>query len=382
MRKSLVSAESVTEGHPDKVCDQISDAILDAYLSVDKDARVAAETVVAGDTVFLAGEITSRQRLNVEPTVRQTIREIGYTDPALGFDADNCFLITDLREQSPDIAQGVSRAGELGAGDQGVFYGFATDETPSYMPAPIHFAHKLTKALADARYNGVLDWLRPDGKAQVTFVYDEDGLPKQLSSIVVSTQHAPEVDQKMLVRGVLEQVICPHLQQWIRSDTRVHINPTGRFVEGGPKADTGLTGRKLMVDTYGGIARHGGGAFSGKDPTKVDRSAAYYARYIAKNIVAAGLAKKCEVSLAFAIGQTEPEMVDVNTFETSTVDPDKLVHAVRELFPLTVSGMIDTLNLRRPIYKQTAAYGHFGRETGVFPWEGMERAAILRRFCQ
>ncbi|WP_321340179.1 methionine adenosyltransferase [uncultured Cohaesibacter sp.] len=382
MRKSLVSAESVTEGHPDKVCDQISDAILDAYLSVDRDARVAAETVVAGDTVFLAGEITSRQRLNVEPTVRQTIREIGYTDPALGFDADNCFLITDLREQSPDIAQGVSRAGELGAGDQGVFYGFATDETPSYMPAPIHFAHKLTKALADARHNGVLDWLRPDGKAQVTFVYDEDGLPKQLSSIVVSTQHAPEVDQKMLVRGVLEQVICPHLQQWIRSDTRVHINPTGRFVEGGPKADTGLTGRKLMVDTYGGIARHGGGAFSGKDPTKVDRSAAYYARYIAKNIVAAGLAKKCEVSLAFAIGQTEPEMVDVNTFETSTVDPDKLVHAVRELFPLTVSGMIDTLNLRRPIYKQTAAYGHFGRETGVFPWEGMERAAILRRFCQ
>lgn len=382
MRKSLVSAESVTEGHPDKVCDQISDAILDAYLSVDRDARVAAETVVAGDTVFLAGEITSRQRLNVEPTVRQTIREIGYTDPALGFDADNCFLITDLREQSPDIAQGVSRAGELGAGDQGVFYGFATDETPSYMPAPIHFAHKLTKALADARHNGVLDWLRPDGKAQVTFVYDEDGLPKQLSSIVVSTQHAPEVDQKMLVRGVLEQVICPHLQQWIRSDTRVHINPTGRFVEGGPKADTGLTGRKLMVDTYGGIARHGGGAFSGKDPTKVDRSAAYYGRYIAKNIVAAGLAKKCEVSLAFAIGQTEPEMVDVNTFGTSTVDPDKLVHAVRELFPLTVSGMIDTLNLRRPIYKQTAAYGHFGRETGVFPWEGMERAAILRRFCQ
>ncbi|SFO24038.1 methionine adenosyltransferase [Cohaesibacter marisflavi] len=382
MRTSLVSAESVTEGHPDKVCDQISDAILDAYLTVDREARVAAETVAAGDTVFLAGEITSRQRVNVEPVVRETIRQIGYTDPALGFDADHCFLITDLREQSPDIAQGVSRAGELGAGDQGVFYGFATDETPSYMPAPIHFAHKLTKALADARHNGVLDWLRPDGKAQVTFVYDEKGLPTHVSSIVVSTQHAPEVDQKMLVRGVLEQVICPYLQQWIQSDTRVHINPTGRFVEGGPKADTGLTGRKLMVDTYGGIARHGGGAFSGKDPTKVDRSAAYYARYIAKNIVAAGLAKKCEVSLAFAIGQTEPEMVDVNAFGTSVVDPDKLVYAVKELFPLTVSGMIETLNLRRPIYKQTAAYGHFGRETGVFPWEGMERAAILRRFCQ
>nr|WP_319512965.1 methionine adenosyltransferase [uncultured Cohaesibacter sp.] len=382
MRKSLVSAESVTEGHPDKVCDQISDAILDAYLSVDSEARVAAETVAAGDTVFLAGEITSRQRLDVEPIVRQTIREIGYTDPALGFDADHCFLITDLREQSPDIAQGVSRAGELGAGDQGIFYGFATDETPSYMPAPIYYAHKLTKALAEARHNGVLDWLRPDGKAQVTFVYDEKGLPTHISSIVVSTQHAPEVDQKMLVRGVLEQVICPYLQQWIQSDTRVHINPTGRFVEGGPKADTGLTGRKLMVDTYGGIARHGGGAFSGKDPTKVDRSAAYYARYIAKNIVAAGLAKKCEVSLAFAIGQTEPEMVDVNAFGTSAVDPDKLVYAVKELFPLTVSGMIETLNLRRPIYKQTAAYGHFGRETGVFPWEGMERAAILRRFCQ
>ncbi|WP_321446620.1 methionine adenosyltransferase [uncultured Cohaesibacter sp.] len=382
MRTSLVSAESVTEGHPDKVCDQISDAILDAYLTVDSEARVAAETVAAGDTVFLAGEITSRQRLNVEPVVRDTIRQIGYTDPALGFDADHCFLITDLREQSPDIAQGVSRAGELGAGDQGVFYGFATDETPSYMPAPIHFAHKLTKALADARHNGVLGWLRPDGKAQVTFVYDEKGLPTHISSIVVSTQHAPEVDQKMLVRGVLEQVICPYLQQWIQSDTRVHINPTGRFVEGGPKADTGLTGRKLMVDTYGGIARHGGGAFSGKDPTKVDRSAAYYARYIAKNIVAAGLAKKCEVSLAFAIGQTEPEMVDVNAFGTSVVDPDKLVYAVKELFPLTVSGIIETLNLRRPIYKQTAAYGHFGRETGVFPWEGMERAAILRRFCQ
>ena len=382
MRKSLVSAESVTEGHPDKVCDQISDAILDAYLSVDSEARVAAETVAAGDTVFLAGEITSRQRLDVEPIVRQTIREIGYTDPALGFDADHCFLITDLREQSPDIAQGVSRAGELGAGDQGIFYGFATDETPSYMPAPIYYAHKLTKALAEARHNGVLNWLRPDGKAQVTFVYDEKGLPTHISSIVVSTQHAPEVDQKMLVRGVLEQVICPYLQQWIQSDTRVHINPTGRFVEGGPKADTGLTGRKLMVDTYGGIARHGGGAFSGKDPTKVDRSAAYYARYIAKNIVAAGLAKKCEVSLAFAIGQTEPEMVDVNAFGTSAIDPDKLVYAVKELFPLTVSGMIETLNLRRPIYKQTAAYGHFGRETGVFPWEGMERAAILRRFCQ
>nr|WP_321456949.1 methionine adenosyltransferase [uncultured Cohaesibacter sp.] len=382
MRRRLVSAESVTEGHPDKVCDQISDAILDAYLEQDKNARVAAETVAAGDTVFVAGEITSHAHLEVTPIVRKTIREIGYTDSEIGFDADHCFLITDLREQSPDIAQGVSLNGDIGAGDQGIFYGFACDETPTFMPAPIYYAHQLTRSLAKARHDGSLQWLRPDGKAQVTFVYDENGQPAEVSSIVVSTQHAPEVDNNSIVRGVLEQVVCPVLQQWIRSTTRVHINPTGRFVEGGPKADTGLTGRKLMVDTYGGIARHGGGAFSGKDPTKVDRSAAYYARYIAKNIVAAGLARKCEVSLAFAIGQTEPEMVDVETFGTSVVDTDKLVNAVKDAFPLTVSGMIGTLDLRRPIYRQTAAYGHFGRETEAFPWEGVERAAILRRFCE
>ena len=338
--------------------------------------------MVAGDTVFLAGEITSTEKLDVTPIVRQTIRTIGYTDASLGFDADHCFLITDLREQSPDIAQGVSQANGIGAGDQGIFYGFACDETPSFMPAPIYYAHKLTKALADARHEMRLPWLRPDGKAQVTFSYDEKGQPDSVSSVVVSTQHAPDVSQEEIIRGVLEQVVCQYLQQWIHSKTRVHINPTGRFVEGGPKADTGLTGRKLMVDTYGGIARHGGGAFSGKDPTKVDRSAAYYARYIAKNIVASGLAKKCEVSLAFAIGQTEPEMIDVNAFGTSVVDPEKLISAVREVFPLTVSGIIDTLDLRRPIYAKTAAYGHFGRETCVFPWEGMERAAILRRFCQ
>ncbi len=377
----FVSSESVTEGHPDKVCDQISDGILDAYLAQDPYARVAAEVMVAGDTVFIAGEITSHAHVEIAPIVRETLHKIGYDDPALGFEADTCFIVTSLREQSPDIAQGVSHGDSLGAGDQGIFYGFACDETDCFMPAPIHYAHQLTARLADARHSGALPWLRPDGKAQVTMSYDENDRPDRLSCVIVSTQHDAEVNRQNIIRGVIEEVVYPVFGSLLTSQTRLLINPTGRFVEGGPIADTGLTGRKLMVDTYGGIARHGGGAFSGKDPTKVDRSAAYMARYIAKNIVAAGLAKKCEVSLAFAIGQPDPEMIDVNSFGTATINSEKLVLAVKEVFSLSVSGMIKALNLRRPIFKDTAAYGHFGREHKGFLWEEIDRAAILRRLC-
>ncbi|MDR3438605.1 methionine adenosyltransferase [Telmatospirillum sp.] len=381
MHVHCTSSESVTEGHPDKICDQISDGILDACLEQDPKARVAVETLVSGDTAFIAGEISTTAQIDAVQTARQVIREIGYVDPALGFDAESCFILTNLRTQSPDIDLGVSRGSELGAGDQGVFYGYACDETDNLMPASIDLAHRLSMRLAAARRNGTLPWLRPDGKTQVTVGYDAAGKPRDLLGVVVSAQHDATVERETLVRGIVEAVICPEAKDWLRPDTRLLINPTGRFVAGGPAADTGVTGRKIMVDTYGGCARHGGGAFSGKDPTKVDRSAAYMARYVAKNVVAAGLAARCQVALAYAIGQSLPEMVSIDTFGTETVDTDRLSSAVRDVFPLSVSGMIAALDLCRPIYRKTAAYGHFGRENEGFQWEKTDRAEALRALC-
>ncbi|MBK1664601.1 methionine adenosyltransferase [Rhodospirillum rubrum] len=381
MRAYCVTSESVTEGHPDKVCDQISDGILDACLAQDPAARVAVETLVSGNTVFIAGEITTTARLDAVRTAREVIRDIGYADPALGFDSGSCFILTNLRTQSPDIDLGVSRGAELGAGDQGVLYGYACDETASLMPAPIHMAHGLSLRLAAARHGGVLPWLRPDGKTQVTVRYDGEGRPEALTSVIVSTQHDEGVNRETLARGIIEEVIYPEVGGWLKPETRVLINPTGRFVIGGPAGDTGVTGRKLMVDTYGGCARHGGGAFSGKDSTKVDRTAAYMARYAAKNVVAAGLARRCEVALAYAIGERLPEMVSVETFGTETIDVDRLTAAVRETFPFSVSGMIAALDLRRPIFRKTAAYGHFGRENQGFQWEKTDRVDVLRAVC-
>ncbi|MCW2307649.1 methionine adenosyltransferase [Rhodobium gokarnense] len=382
MRSTYTSSESVTEGHPDKVCDQISDAVLDAYLHQDPGARVAVEVMASGNSLHIAGEVTSTARVDVVAVARGVLRRIGYTDPALGFDADGCFVLTDLHEQSPDIAQGVSRDNELGAGDQGIFYGYACDETETLMPAAIHYAHRLTEALTAARRSGRLDWLRPDGKAQVTFRNDASGRPAELTSLVLAAQHAPNIGREEMLRGLIEEVIAPVMGRWLRRDTRVLINPTGRFVLGGPAADTGLTGRKLMVDTYGGIGRHGGGAFSGKDATKLDRTAAYMARLIAKTVVAAGLASRCEISLAFAIGQSQPEMVGVTAEGERGLDSEALARAVRTVFPLSVSGMIDALAMRRPIFEKTAAYGHFGRETEGFLWERADRTDALIKACQ
>jgi S-adenosylmethionine synthetase len=378
----LATAESVTEGHPDKICDQISDGILDAYLEQDPFARVAAETMVTGNTVFIAGEITSSARISIESTARRVIREIGYTRPELGFDADTCFIVTSVHAQSPDIARGVSRGDVTGAGDQGVFYGYACDETPAFMPCPAFQAHALSRRLSQVRKCGALPWLRPDGKTQVTVRYGPEGRPAGLTSIVVAAQHDPDISRKTLAQGIAEHVIAPVIPaSWLSPNTRILVNPTGRFVDGGPAADTGLTGRKIMVDTYGGCARHGGGAFSGKDATKVDRSAAYMARYIAKNVVAAGLARQCEVALAFAIGRPEPEMLTVNTFGTENTDTGAIRDAICRAFPLSVAGMIACLDLRRPVFRQTAAYGHFGREEPLFAWERTDVAATLRAQC-
>ncbi|MDR1125648.1 MAG: methionine adenosyltransferase [Deltaproteobacteria bacterium] len=378
----LATAESVTEGHPDKICDQISDGILDACLEQDPFARVAAETMVSGNTVFIAGEITSSALLSIEATARRVIRDIGYIRPELGFDADTCFIVTSVHAQSPDIARGVSRGEVTGAGDQGVFYGYACDETPSLMPCPAFQAHALARRLTSARKSGALPWLRPDGKTQVTVRYGSDGRPAGLVSIVVAAQHDPDISQETLARGIAEQVIIPVLPAtWLAPDTRILVNPTGRFVEGGPAADTGLTGRKIMVDTYGGCARHGGGAFSGKDATKVDRTAAYMARYIAKNVVAAGLAAQCEVAMAFAIGRPLPEMLTVTTFGTEKAEIRAIRDAVKRSFPLSVAGMIARLDLRRPVFRQTAAYGHFGREEPLFAWERTDTAETLRSQC-
>lgn len=392
LNRRLFTSESVTEGHPDKICDQISDAILDAILAEDPNARVAAETSVTTGLVLVAGEITTSTYVDIPKVVRETVREIGYTRAKYGFDAETCAVLTSIDEQSADIALGVDQALEaregqmtdeeidaIGAGDQGLMFGYATNETPELMPLPISLAHKLSRRLAEVRKNGTLAYLRPDGKTQVTVEYDENNRPVRIDTIVISTQHAEDVTleqiQSDLKEHVIEAVIPSDL---IDAETKYFINPTGRFVIGGPQGDAGLTGRKIIVDTYGGYARHGGGAFSGKDPTKVDRSAAYAARYVAKNIVASGLAEKAEVQLAYAIGVAHPVSIAVDTFGTGTLKEVELVELVREHFDLRPAGIINMLDLRRPIYKQTAAYGHFGRTDVELPWERTDKAALLQ----
>ncbi|MBN1559875.1 methionine adenosyltransferase [candidate division KSB1 bacterium] len=377
MAEMLFTSESVTEGHPDKVADQISDAVLDAVFEKDPYGRVACETFVTTGLVLVGGEITTETYVDIPTIVRSTVEEIGYTNAHYGFDYETCSVLTTIDQQSPDIAMGVNRDG---AGDQGMMFGFACDETKELMPLPIMLAHKLTQRLAKVRKTGELDYLRPDGKSQVTVKYI-DGVPAEISTVVVSTQHAPDVDNETIRRDMIEKVIYPVMpKDLLRANgPKYHINPTGRFVTGGPQGDAGLTGRKIIVDTYGGYARHGGGAFSGKDPTKVDRSAAYAARYIAKNIVAAGLAKKCEIQLAYAIGVAEPVSICVDTFGTGELPGEEIVKLILNTFDLTPKGIITMLNLRRPIYKQTAAYGHFGREGDAFTWEKLDKVQALKK---
>ncbi len=373
----LFTSESVTEGHPDKIADQISDAILDACLAEDPYSRVACETLMTTGLAFIAGEITTKAYVDFPAIVRGTVMSVGYTDAAYGFDHETCAVISSIHEQSPDIAMGVDPGG---AGDQGMMFGYATNETEELMPMPILLAHQLTHRLAEVRKSGQLDWLRPDGKSQVTVEYDRNHRPIRVDAVVVSTQHSELVDNKKLRADVLQHIIQAVIPpKMLDADTKYHINPTGRFVVGGPMGDTGLTGRKIIVDTYGGMGRHGGGCFSGKDPTKVDRSACYMARHIAKNIVAAGLADRCEVQLAYAIGVAEPVSVMVDTFDTGRISEGRLVELVRSNFQLTPKGIIDSLNLRRPIYKKTAAYGHFGRKDPDFTWEATDKAAALRQ---
>ena len=371
----LFTSESVTEGHPDKIADQISDAILDACLEQDPYSRVAAETLTATGLVVIAGEITTKAYVDFQTLVRGVVASIGYDNALYGFDSNTCAVISTINRQSGDIAQGVDTGG---AGDQGMMFGYATNETPELMPAAISLAHKLTRRLSEVRKNGKLSYLRPDGKSQVTVEYDEAGKPVRIDAVVISTQHAEHISNEELRADILKYVIQAVLPpEWLDENTKYHINPTGRFVIGGPMGDTGLTGRKIIVDTYGGAGRHGGGAFSGKDPTKVDRSAAYVARYIAKNIVAAKLADRCEVQLAYAIGVAEPVSVLVETFGTGKISSQKLTELVRKNFLLTPKGIIDGLNLRRPIYRKTAAYGHFGRTEPDFTWEATDKAATL-----
>jgi len=390
--KRLFTSESVTEGHPDKICDQISDAVLDAFLEVDPNARVACEVSVATGLVLVIGEITSKaDYVDIPAIVRNTIREIGYTDAKYGFDYKTCAVLTSLNEQSADIALGVNKALEaregnmsdadieaIGAGDQGLMFGFAVDETPELMPLPIALSHRIARRLAEVRKNGTLPYLRPDGKTQVTVEYAE-GKPVRVDTIVVSTQHAEEATLEQIQRDIKEHVIAPVVPaDLLDAESKYFINPTGRFVIGGPQGDAGLTGRKIIVDTYGGYARHGGGAFSGKDPTKVDRSAAYAARYVAKNVVAAGLASKCEIQLAYAIGVARPVSVSVDTFSTGAIADSRIEELIQEHFDLRPAGIIKELNLRTPLYKQVAAYGHFGREDLDLPWERTDKAELLR----
>jgi S-adenosylmethionine synthetase len=372
----LFTSESVTEGHPDKIADQISDAILDACLEKDTYSRVACETLLTTGLAFIAGEITTKAYVDFPSIVRGTVTAVGYTDASYGFDSQTCSVISSIHEQSPDIAMGVDPGG---AGDQGMMFGYASNENDDLMPTPISLAHKLTRRLSEVRKTGSLDFLRPDGKSQVTVEYDSNHKPVRVDAVVISTQHSETVDNRRLRAEVLEQVIQAALpEHLLDADTKYHINPTGRFVVGGPMGDTGLTGRKIIVDTYGGMGRHGGGAFSGKDPTKVDRSACYMARYIAKNVVAAGLADRCEVQLAYAIGIAEPVSVLVQTFGTGKLPESQIENLVREHFKLTPKGIIESLNLRRPIYKKTAAYGHFGRKEPDFTWEATDKAAALQ----
>ena len=391
MAKILFTSESVTEGHPDKICDQVSDSILDAMLAQDPMSRVACETATTTGLVLVMGEITSKAQVDIPKVVRDTICEIGYDDSKKGFDGNTCAVMVTLDRQSPDIAQGVDQALEsrltdsdleaIGAGDQGMMFGYATDETEEYMPYPIYMAHRLTRQLTAVRKNGTLPYLRPDGKAQVTVEYGTDGKPKRLDAVVVSTQHGEEASWEQIQMDIREQVIDVVIPaDMIDSDTKIYINPTGRFVVGGPNGDSGLTGRKIIVDTYGGWARHGGGAFSGKDPTKVDRSAAYAARYIAKNMVAAGLCNRAEIQLSYAIGVAQPTSVRIDTFGTGKFPEDRLADIIRESFDLRPAGIIRMLDLRRPIYKQTASYGHFGRNDLDLPWEKLDKAEDLRKY--
>ncbi|OOE96691.1 methionine adenosyltransferase [Salinivibrio sp. MA351] len=382
MAKHLFTSESVSEGHPDKIADQISDAVLDAILEQDPKARVACETYVKTGMVMVGGEVTTSAWVDIEELTRQTVRDIGYVHSDMGFDANSCAVLNTIGKQSPDINQGVDRADpkDQGAGDQGIMFGFATNETNVLMPAPITYSHRLVERQAQVRKDGTLDWLRPDAKSQVTFAYD-NGKIAGIDAVVLSTQHCDSISTDDLREAVMEEIIKPVLPaEWLTKETKFFINPTGRFVIGGPMGDCGLTGRKIIVDTYGGAARHGGGAFSGKDPSKVDRSAAYAARYVAKNIVAAGLADRCEIQLSYAIGVAEPTSIMVETFGTEKVAPEVIIKAVREHFDLRPYGLQEMLNLLQPIYKQTAAYGHFGRE--IFPWEKTDKADLLREFAK
>jgi S-adenosylmethionine synthetase len=374
------TSESVSEGHPDKVADQISDAVLDAILKEDPLARVACETLVKTGMVIIAGEVTTSAWVDLENIVRHTIRDIGYNSSEIGFDGASCAVLNAIGKQSPDIAMGVDESAnhEQGAGDQGLMFGYASDETDVLMPAPITYAHRLVRRQAQERKNGNLTWLRPDAKSQVTFRY-ENGRPAGIDAVVLSTQHGPELSLKTLREAVMDEIILPVLPaEWLHKDTRFFINPTGRFVIGGPMGDCGLTGRKIIVDTYGGMARHGGGAFSGKDPSKVDRSAAYAARYVAKNIVAAGLAERCELQISYAIGVAEPTSISINTVGTGKIDEGRMVQLVREHFDLRPKGLVNMLDLLKPIYKATASYGHFGREDQAFSWERTDLAETLR----
>ncbi|MER2147188.1 MAG: methionine adenosyltransferase [Aerococcus urinaeequi] len=391
MNKRLFTSESVTEGHPDKVADQISDAILDAILAQDPQARVACETAVNTGLVLVFGEVTTSAYVDIQKIVRNTVREIGYRDGKFGFDADSIAVLVSLDEQSPDIAQGVDDAIEtretgevdnklIGAGDQGIMFGYATDETPELMPMPIALSHRLSRRLAEVRKSGELNYLGPDGKTQVTIEYDDNNQPQRIDTIVISTQHTEGIELDQIRQDVIKHVVEPTMpENWLDENTRYFINPTGKFVSGGPEADSGLTGRKIIVDTYGGSAHHGGGAFSGKDATKVDRSASYAARYIAKNFVAAGLARKVEIQLAYAIGVAEPVSIAIDTFGTSDLSENELVGLVRDNFDLTPNGIIDMLSLRQPIFSKTAAYGHFGRDDQDFAWEKTDKVDSLKK---
>ena len=379
VKRWLFTSESVTEGHPDKICDQISDAILDEFIRQDPNSRVAVESMTTTGIVLVAGEVTSAAHVDTQKTARDTIREIGYDKPEYGFDCDSCSVLTSLHEQSQDISMGVTATQdkEQGAGDQGLMFGYATNETPELMPLPITMAHQISMKLAEVRKKKELEWVRPDGKSQVSVVY-EDGIPKKIDTVVVSTQHSPDIKLSQLREAIINQVIQPVCGSWVNGQTKFLVNPTGRFVIGGPPGDTGLTGRNIIADTYGGMGRHGGGAFSGKDPSKVDRSACYMARYVAKNIVAAGLANKCEVQVAYAIGVANPVSIMIDTFGTGKIDEEEIEARVRKVFDMRPAGIVESLDLKKPIYRKTAAYGHFGRNEPGFTWEKTDKAPLLR----
>ena len=379
---NLFTSESVSEGHPDKMADQISDAVLDSILKDDPESRVAVETMVKTGMAIIAGEVRTNTYVDLEDVVRKVITDIGYDNSDVGFDGNNCAVLNAIGKQSGDIAMGVdaSETKDVGAGDQGLMFGYATDESDALMPAPIHFSHLLVKKQADVRKNNTLPWLRPDAKSQLTFKY-ENGKPVSIDAVVLSTQHSPNVSLSDLKDGVIEEIIKPVLpERWIHKDTKFHINPTGQFIIGGPVGDCGLTGRKIIVDTYGGMARHGGGAFSGKDPTKVDRSAAYAGRYVAKNIVASGLAEKCEIQISYAIGVSEPTSISIDTYNTGKLEDSVIANIVKEEFDLRPRGLIEMLDLKRPIYQKTAAYGHFGRDDIDLPWEKTNKLDVLKKY--